>query len=337
MNRPASNNRFHYVFITVLILIVIFPATACQDRVQKYLEHGDQYLASQKYIEAIEQYSKVIEIDPGLAEAYYKRGMAYRSEEMLDKALDDFDKAIDKDVVYALAYHARSLVYALKGEDEPAIDDMNRAINLDGNVVRGIDEGMALAYYKLGVAYKNTGGYLLAQGFLGKSLTLEPTFDAYMARSDVYMFSNGYHQAAADLTKAIDLKPEFAEAYSKRGLAYLKNGELSQAKDDFDKAISLEPGNADDFQNRGYIHLQLDDYDSALADLDKAIAINPDDAVSFYYRGQVHTATGQYEEAIADYTNVIKISRDSLLIMQADNGIATINEIISGINLEDKK
>lgn len=314
-------------FIFLLMLLLSYAITACQDKTQEYVALGDQFLASEKPTEAIEQYSKAIGMDPHIARTYYKRGMAYRSEGLLNEALDDFNKAIELDTNFAAAYHARSLVYILQGKEELAITDMNHAINLDGNVVRGIDEGMALAYYKLGVAYKNMGGYTLAQGFLGKSLKLEPTFDAYLARSDVYMFTQGYHQAAADLTKAINLNSESAVAYSKRGLAYIKEGLLSQAIVDFDKAISLNPDNADDYKNRGYIYMQLSDNSTALLDINKAIEINPDDAQSYYYRGQVYTALGEYEKAIADYMQVKNISRDGELIMQADAGI---NEIISG-------
>jgi tetratricopeptide (TPR) repeat protein len=195
-------------------------------------------------------------------------------------------------------------------------------------VVRGIDEGMSFAYYKLGVAYRDSGGYLLAQGFLGKSLTLEPTIDAYMARSDVHMLREGYHQAAADLTKVIQMSPQMAAAYSKRGIAYLKEGTLPEAKDDFDKAISLDPGNAGDYRNRAYIYMQWEDNTAALEDLDKAIALNLQDDLSYSYRGQIYLANGEYEKALDDFTSVTRYSRDAALVMQAMDYITLIDGLL---------
>jgi tetratricopeptide (TPR) repeat protein len=320
--------QFRYVILPAILILIFCSLVACQDNPQQYLDSGDEYLAAEQTGEAINEYSKAIDINPELATAYYKRGMAYRSQEAMDNALQDFNRAIEIDPDYAMAYHARSLVYILQDEDEFAIEDMNHAINLDGNVLRDIDEGMSLAYCKLGVAYQNMGGYLLAQGFLGKSLTLEPTIDAYMARAEVHMFREGYHQASADLTKVIAMSPDLAAAYSRRGAAYIKEGELSLAKDDLDKAISLDSGNAEDYRNRAYLYLQQEDNVSALNDLNKAIALNPEDDLSYSYRGQIHLANVDYEKALDDFTSVLKYSSDMNLVMQANDSITQINSVI---------
>jgi tetratricopeptide (TPR) repeat protein len=311
-----------------MILILLFcSSVACQDKYQQYLTTGDEYISAGQIEEAVAQYSKALNNNPESDIAYYKRGMAYRSIGMLDEALQNFNRAIEINPDYAFAYHARSLVYILLDEDDLAVQDMTHAINLDGEVLRDIDEGMALAYYKLGVAYMDRGGYLLAQGLLGKSLTLEKTLDAYMARSDVHMFREGYHQAAADLTKVIEMAPDIALAYSKRGIAYIKEDKLSEAKDDLDKAISLDPGNAGDYLNRAYIYMQWSDNTTALEDLNKAISLNPQDDLAYSYRAQIHMADGDFNEALEDFTSVTVYSRDTALVMQAMDNINLINDM----------
>jgi tetratricopeptide (TPR) repeat protein len=326
-----SLNKFSHVILAVTLILIFCSLTSCSTNPQQYLDSGDEYLKAGQTDEAIAQYNKALEINPELAKAYYTRGMAYRSEEKINEALQDFNKAIEINPDYAVAYHARSLVYSLLGKGDLAVQDMNHAIGLDGNVVRGIDPGMALAYYKLGVAYLNMGNYLLAQGFLGKSLKLEPTVDAYMARSDVYMaFNEGYHQAVLDLTKVIALAPDMAAAYSKRGAAYLKEGSLSDAKADFDKAISLDSGNASDYRNRAYIYMQWDDNVTALNDLDKALVLNREDSLAYSYRGQIRLANGEYKKALDDFTNVLQYSRDTALVMQANDNILFLKKKING-------
>ena len=46
---------------------------------------------------AIDDYTKVIELHPDMAEAYYNRGFPYYKLEQYDKALKDWDKAIEID------------------------------------------------------------------------------------------------------------------------------------------------------------------------------------------------------------------------------------------------
>ena len=328
MKSKNSKSLLSGLFSIVIITLFCGSLAGCQNSAEVYITAGDTYMSSGQAGEAIEQYSKALETDPELATVYYKRGMAYRSIEMLDEALQDFNRALELQPDHAFAYHARSLVYSLMGEDKLAIDDMTTALNLDGNVTRDTDEGMALAYYKLGIAYLDSGGYLLAQGFLGKSLNLEPTIDAYLARSEVHMLRDGYHQAVLDLTKAIEMSPDMAEAYGRRGAAYIKEGELSAAKEDLDQAIGLDPGNARDYRNRAYLYMQSDNNTMALEDLEKAIALNPGDYLSYSYRGEIYLANAEYDKALADFTAIIRNSSDSLLVMQANENITLINSII---------
>ena len=42
-------------------------------------------------------------------------------------------------------------------------------------------------------------------------------------------------------SKAIELKPDYAEAYSNRGAAYLHKGEYDNGIQDLNKAIELKP------------------------------------------------------------------------------------------------
>jgi tetratricopeptide (TPR) repeat protein len=67
-----------------------------------------------------------------------------------------------------------------------------------------------------------------------------------------YYFQAGYKKggrdldgAIADFTKAIELKPDYAEAYYFRGLAKQAKRDLDGATTDFTKAIELKPGYAE--------------------------------------------------------------------------------------------
>ena len=58
-------------------------------------------------------------------------------------------------------------------------------------------------------------------------------------------------RAIEDYTKAIELKPNLAEAYNNLGAAYSDKGEYDRAVADYTKAIELKPNLAETYNNRG--------------------------------------------------------------------------------------
>ena len=69
-----------------------------------------------EYSQAIADYSKAIQLNPGYAEAYYSRGCAYDGIGEYDKAIADYKKTIELDPNHASAYYNRGLAYHEKDE-----------------------------------------------------------------------------------------------------------------------------------------------------------------------------------------------------------------------------
>ncbi|KAI8049223.1 Metallo-dependent phosphatase-like protein [Syncephalis plumigaleata] len=63
---------------------------------------------AKKYAEAIEKYSKAIELDPTVPAYYSNRAFAYIKTEAFGYAIADADKAIELDASYAKAYYRRA-------------------------------------------------------------------------------------------------------------------------------------------------------------------------------------------------------------------------------------
>jgi tetratricopeptide (TPR) repeat protein len=125
--------------------------------------------------------------------------------------------------------------------------------------------------------------------------------DAYL-RSDV-------EDAIADFDKAIELKPDFAEAYYNRGLAYFAQGgfydttPFENAIADFTKAIELfedQDKLIDAYYNRGltygrFTHYYnkpfgpeiVDKYHKALADFDKVLELDPTYVLAYAGKGNL--------------------------------------------------
>jgi tetratricopeptide (TPR) repeat protein len=85
-------------------------------------------------------------------------------------------------------------------------------------------------------------------------------------------------KAIADFTKAIQLKPDYAEAYYERGSTkFLADvGDVRGAFADFTRAIQLKPDYAFAYSNRASARMHWKDFDGAIADYTKAIELRSD-------------------------------------------------------------
>ena len=85
--------RGRIIMITFIISVILL-MLGCTNPALQYLEQGDTYTDQEQWNEAIGEYSKAIELDPNLAEAYVNRAMAYTFLGMDDQAQADIEQAI---------------------------------------------------------------------------------------------------------------------------------------------------------------------------------------------------------------------------------------------------
>jgi Tfp pilus assembly protein PilF/DNA-directed RNA polymerase subunit RPC12/RpoP len=108
-----------------------------------YNNRGNILDSQGRYDEAIENFTRAIELDPTYALAYFNRGNVYaRRLQRYDKALADYNQAIEMSPIDAAAYTNRGAVYASLERDDEALEDLERAIQLDPD--------LAGAYFGIG-------------------------------------------------------------------------------------------------------------------------------------------------------------------------------------------
>src|SRR5262249_45235729 len=94
---------------------------------------------------AAEDYSRVIELKPGSAEAYYARAEAFGNLGKLADALADVERALAIRPDLASAYVVRGVIHLRLEQPDPAVQDLTRAIELN--------PGSGIAYFNRAVAY----------------------------------------------------------------------------------------------------------------------------------------------------------------------------------------
>ena len=79
---------------------------------------------------AIEDFSKVIELDPYYKDAYFYKGLVRGSSD-IQSAIEDFSKVIELDPYYKDAYLYRGHIKEASGNIRGAIKDYSKVIELD--------------------------------------------------------------------------------------------------------------------------------------------------------------------------------------------------------------
>jgi tetratricopeptide (TPR) repeat protein len=117
-------------------------------------------------------------------------------------------------------------------------------------------------------------------------------------------------EAISAYTKALSIKPDFADGYYNMANAFQSQGKLDEAIEAYTKALSIKPDYAEAYSNMAVIFKDQDRLDEAIEAFNKAISIKPDYAEAFYNMGLALKYQGKLEEAISAYTKALSIKPD---------------------------
>lgn len=91
---------------------------------------GNRYSRNGVYDQAIENYSRAIELDEQFADAYFNRGVSYYELGQYQEAIDDLTQAIDLNPADDNYYGRRSLAYLFADQLDLAQADQDRCEEL---------------------------------------------------------------------------------------------------------------------------------------------------------------------------------------------------------------
>ncbi len=101
---------------------------------QSYFQRGLCYSRNQQHTQALEDYSKVLELDNNNRNARYNRGLILsRYFGQYDEALEDFEELLKTNPRDADAIFQRGNIYFQKGNKQQALNDYTRAISINPN------------------------------------------------------------------------------------------------------------------------------------------------------------------------------------------------------------
>lgn len=200
---------------------------------QGYLVEGLMYQEKGDTLQAIQNYSKAIEMDKYLPQSYSMRGILYYSQNQFDKALADFDEAIRLEPLQYGNYINRGLVKYSQNDLRGAMADYDKVIDLDNNNI--------IARFNRGLLRSQVGDDNNAITDFDVVLSFEPdNYIAYLNRSILKNNIGDRKGALADLNKVLEKYPDFYQGFYMRSEIKRQQNDLQGAERDFNYARNQE-------------------------------------------------------------------------------------------------
>jgi tetratricopeptide (TPR) repeat protein len=260
-----------------------------------YLGRG-VLLATRKraYNRAIEDFDKVLVLQPDNVDALIARGNAYSQIGDNGRALADLDRAIQLAPENPQAYVVRGLANNRRVRKQLAMQDYEAALKIAPRYPQALANRAALL--------SEEGRYDQAIADLDDSLKADPDNPvAYYNRGYAHFARHEYEKALADYDAAIKLEPDMGRAYNNRCLVRAITGkDLVAGLQDCDTAQKLMPLNLDVRDTRGFIYLKLGDPRLAVKEYNDALDVDPNRPLALYGRGIARSMIGETREGEAD-------------------------------------
>jgi len=254
-----------------------------------------------EYDMAIRDYSRALDIDPKNAYAYYNRGISLDRKGDFDAAIENFTQAIDLEPNKADFYHNRGFAFRKKKAFDKAITDYAKAIMIDGKHFK--------AFYNRAFCYDKIGNQRAAETDYLDALELQPNnINAlhHLGTLREKMGGDRLQLAMDNFNQVVSLDESYAPSFNGRGLVWDRMNQYNEALKDFSKAIELDSANAVYWHNRACCLRNMGWYDRAIEDFNKAVELDPRNPIIYSNRGLVWRKLERYDKAVIDYGNEIK-------------------------------
>ena len=119
--------------------------------------------------------------------------------------------------------------------------------------------------------------------------------------------ANRQKQAIEELSQAIEIEPQNAEAYFWRARAFIRLGQFDNAIADLNEAVDLNPRYSPAYDNLAWLLMRRNKYDESLIHLNKSIELKPDNAWTHFMRSRIYFKKGDLQNALESAKSACKL------------------------------
>lgn len=291
-----------------LILSVRTQALALDKRTSLAISHyimavvhedlGDIDAAIGEYKKALHSDASTSAIHLNLASSYIKKNDLPKAIEELQQTIHLEPEAVEPHAILALIYSSQSKSGQAAAEYELALKNASR-----------LEPKNIEIYRSLGSIYLQQNKPKEAEGVYKLILDFAPNdAQAHFYLANVYNELKNSALCEKELVKAIELKPDYAEALNYLGYLYVEADKgLDQAEVWIKKAIELDPENGAYIDSLGWLYFKKGDLVKSLQLLQKAGDLMLD-AVIFEHLGHVYLKMNDPQNARLNWQKSLRIN-----------------------------
>jgi len=303
---------------------------------------GIQYLLSKDHDQAIEEFTKSVQVNSDTIETYVTLGNLYRSRGDIDRAIrirqniilrPNLDEKIKIGALFDLGKDYRKggflnralktfLQVSQKNPDDvqtlkeieriyEELKDWENAYATRQKIAR-LEKGhhehiLAHHLVEAGKVYQEKDEYSKAKTLFSKAISIQKEcVDAYLHLGDLHFKKQEYKKAIAAWKKVAEVAPQFTFlAYGRLEGAYTLMKNLEPVGVFLKECARLNPDAFTHMALARYLY-NKDDMEGALKEINNALLLNPGFWEARRFRGQMFLNKGASEDILADYGEIIE-------------------------------
>jgi tetratricopeptide (TPR) repeat protein len=291
--------------------------------------------AQNRYAQARTAFDRAVRAAPQRADLHLHRGEVLRAMGSLDSALSSFDMVVRLDSSIGAAHRYRGELLAAAGDQQQAASAYAKAVRIDGadvtalvgqaEALRRLEEyaeataalqqavshapRMSRAYYVLASVAEGAGDQQLA-AMARQSFKRLTEAQRYFDQGQVYARRGQFDDADVELSRAIGLDPDFADAWLRLGALRLENDQPAAALEVLQHLALQRPGYPEVHNLIGEAWLQIGHHDSALVAFGTSLVSNPSSVAAHIGSGRAHFAEKRFTEAQTEFRRALDLNPD---------------------------
>lgn len=197
------------------------------------------------YDKAVEHFEKALDVQPGSRKTILAYAESLRRAHRPQKAAKVYEKWLNSDPNDAEMRSRYGQVLREAGDLEESLDQARQLLAMGGasgeNVARTV-----VAYNALGLTYYKMGKLDLAETAFRKASELDSKSAFVWNNLGLVAFERGHDQEAfLNFQKASDLDPKYVQARLNKAVVYLDSGDYKHARAELEEAVKIDPNDAD--------------------------------------------------------------------------------------------
>lgn len=253
--------------------------------------------------EALLDYDKAIELDPGNVYAWSNRGITRIQAGDVVGARADLEKSEAIDPEFVQNFIGRGMLADAERHPDAAIDAYTKALVKEPDNDYAL-EHRARAYQAIGNADKALADFSTA---IEKD---KEDAGGYVTRGNYYLDIRRYDEAIADFNRASAIDPTNEWAMANRAMAHVWKQDRDAAMKDLEAAAKINPQNPVILRARGLLAQQKGDAPAAISAFSESLKAEPESGFALGHRAQANVMAGNLDAALTDAAEALKLQPD---------------------------